>query len=308
MTWTGSNLAAVDRDVAGIWDPDRAQWRRLPNPPDHLAAIHAVWTGRDLVIIGISCSHRQDESATTTCSPGGVKAARLDDDRWAPIESPDSGIFEARPNRDVSFRAAVWNGREVVGIIDGHPFALDIASKRWRELAPIPTRVNPDAVCPTDHGVVVLDVHEKADLETGPSLAVVLRDDKWTRVFEAPTPATLFAAGACVGGGAVVVPSRSTTEPAAWFDGETEAWSMLPPPPIVFPDLIRPTDGTGDAALFDVDRTVLELDVVDRQWRERTPKLAPGDAVIAALDGETLIVRTGTYPSNAFYVLKTTSQ
>ncbi len=135
--WTGREAIVVtgerDSTVAAAYDPVSNSWRKLATPPLHNAASamnHAVWTGTELVVLGVA--DEGDNIATVS------QVAIYDPatDRWRAGTPPTQSLPD--------FGDAVWTGSEiaVVGHIgaSGSSVGRDIVqvynprTDQWREV------------------------------------------------------------------------------------------------------------------------------------------------------------------------------
>jgi hypothetical protein len=134
--WTGTEVIVVsgERDdvVAAAYDPGANSWRTLAAPPlgnGASALNHAVWTGTELVVVGIA-----DEGEGGTVNQ--VAIYDLAADRWRTGAPPNGPL--------PSFGDAVWTGTEVavVGQVgtSGSSAGTDTlqvydpAADHWREV------------------------------------------------------------------------------------------------------------------------------------------------------------------------------
>lgn len=136
--WTGREAIMVSGQsgaavAAAAYDPESNAWRTLAAPPlanGASAMNHAVWTGTELVVVGVA-----DEGD----SVGTVNQVAIYDpaeDRWRTGSRPSGPLPD--------FGDAVWTGTEVavVGHVNGSGRSVgndtlqvyDPATDRWREI------------------------------------------------------------------------------------------------------------------------------------------------------------------------------
>lgn len=135
--WTGREAIVVsgDRDnvVAAAYDPETNSWRTLAEPPlDNAASAtnHALWTGAELVVVGVAGGEGDGVSVNQVAiyDPGT--------DAWRKGSLPSAPL--------PIFGDAVWTGSEVavVGHVNGSGKSVgnnsfqvyDPAADRWREI------------------------------------------------------------------------------------------------------------------------------------------------------------------------------
>ncbi|HWJ63342.1 MAG TPA: hypothetical protein VNS19_15335 [Acidimicrobiales bacterium] len=132
--------------VAQAYDPVADSWRRLAAPPFQ-DSTGAVWTGTEVVAIVAGATdaegNREEVDPVVTYDPEA--------DRWTPVAGapvPGTGT-RGGPETSIAnwiYPALVWTGTEVLFFGTGFTnpeqpqplegFALDVASRTWRELPP----------------------------------------------------------------------------------------------------------------------------------------------------------------------------
>lgn len=238
-TWSESDGTKLVRQDGGAYDPSSGRWRPISLAPKALEYASVVWTGRELVVLGVPCTETTRDSGyrNVGCRPGGRSVLAYDpgNDSWRELDGPGDVLdVQSIPG------ALGWTGAEVVaGAVDRYA-ALDPGSDRWRALAPVP--FEPSVVCLAGKTLVAVDlVDEDPDRASGEEAAVLDLEigrggrseggpEGWERVPATPatgTPST----GACAGDDVLVVAAAWDVEPARRFDSRTRRWSTLPPVP-----------------------------------------------------------------------------
>lgn len=151
----GTTSVSVPYADGAAYDPETGRWRGLaPAPLEARAGAAAVWTGRELLVVGGFTSE------PITAATDGAAYDPVEDS-WRPIAPlPQPG----EP------AGAVWTGRELVLVVAdvsdqyeiveplGYRWlAFDPTANRWRDLPrpPAPTGV-PIRTCATTSGVVLV--------------------------------------------------------------------------------------------------------------------------------------------------------
>jgi hypothetical protein len=113
----GDVVIQLDREAVWAWHPRDNEWSRLPDPPVALSQGIVVWTGEEVVILGLSA----------------VEGAAYD-----PITEEWRELLNTSHTRAA---AAVWTGEEVlvVGYDNTRSAATyDPAQDQWHELPDVP--------------------------------------------------------------------------------------------------------------------------------------------------------------------------
>jgi hypothetical protein len=142
------NFDAVDHRTDGAaFDPATGRWRKLAAMPVRLWGLGSVWTGSQVVVLGIRCDTQDDEG---NCSPGGYASAVLDQNgRWQAVLVPDSLQPEYRPNPPGPEEVG-WTGTEAVFTLGRNNFAaFDPVAAAWRPLPAPPGRIRESCVAGT---------------------------------------------------------------------------------------------------------------------------------------------------------------
>lgn len=213
-------------------------WRVEPptaSPLEASAAARAVWTGTDLLALGLG------SRAVAAYQPAA--------DRWRSLP-PAPPAIPFREGPDVLWTGAelvVWGGRT-------HVFhrqvslgtALDTSARRWRTLpqAPVEPRVRA-AVVWTGGEVIVWGgrVEDPAAVPgSGPAGAAYSPGtDSWRPLAPAPVPDDVPVAGAALNGTVIVWGGGESSLPrrvdpfAASYDPAADRWTVLPAPPLDAP-------------------------------------------------------------------------
>jgi len=275
-------------------------WTALPDPPfEELEQVQGVWTGRELVVVGMSCSERDEDSATVTCEPGGVVGAAFDGDEWRRLHPPDGALFREQ-RRAVGIRPSGWDGDEAVFLVQSDLVAIDPSDDRWRVLPSLPAGVIPELFCTSPLGTVVASSSERGDLATTTSAASVLEGDRWSEPVALDGPIPLYADHACVDGRPVVIAStvregghRLDIGTTSMFDVEARSWRDLPAPELPLGDA-RVIGGDERGRLMVVVRgRVHLLDIRSGRWAG-TPAQIQDDDQVQAITATALAVSRGS--------------
>ncbi len=133
-------------------DPAEHQWRALPSPPLAAPLLYAsaVWTGRELIIVGQVC---WAPTSPDMCYPGGYAAVAYNpnQNRWATLPPPPSS---KRPTHEtLATWAAGWSGRVALFDVDGGLRAYDPTTQRWSSLG---SAHRSPYVCTSEHRIIGL--------------------------------------------------------------------------------------------------------------------------------------------------------
>jgi N-acetylneuraminic acid mutarotase len=277
-------------------------WHRVAAAPFSVGAgLNAVWTGRGLLVYGL-----------TGLSPDGsalhaVERAALYDpstNRWRELTAPPP------PTRYPAAGRALWSGRELL-VWGGR--ALDPARDRWR-LLPSP---------PDGGGIVVWTGREMlgwgggccGDATAG-GAAYDPATNAWRRLARSPLPPTQRPLGVFTGRELVVVvsgldpdgrPYPARFALAAAYDPSTDTWRRLPPLP-------QHAARFGGTAVWDGhevlvvatgarSRAAFALDPTARRWRRLATMPRGRIGATAVWTGRRLLLVGGRIPTSSEPVL-----
>jgi hypothetical protein len=250
LAWTGSELLVVggerpgSREIEAVrdgaaFDPRAGAWREIAEQPvEPLYGAGGVWTGEELVVVGIRCRGGVDDYVD--CDPGGyaVRRYRPDRDRWEPVELP-AELEELGPG-DPYPGAYGFVGDEAVFGLDGRFWAFAPRSGRWRIL-PEPPRYQD--LCVSGDRLVAVEYDDESSRSVGGLApheglrAYVLGpgDRAWSAavVPDAPVVPALVTDALCAGEGVLVAqldPSVPTTA-GFYLDVAARRWRPAAPAP-----------------------------------------------------------------------------
>jgi hypothetical protein len=146
----GDVVIQLDRGAVWAWHPRDNEWSRLPDPPVELSQGIVVWTGEEVVILGVS----------------PTVGAAYDPNREEWRELPSTSHTRAA--------AAVWTGEEVLVVdFDNTRSAAvyDPAQDEWHEL--------PDVPLPLREGIPSAHIVGETPVVWSPEGAVMLVDGGW---------------------------------------------------------------------------------------------------------------------------------
>jgi hypothetical protein len=139
LIWGGGPGNNPHRD-GWSYDPRGGRWQPLPLAPVGMSDPHAVWTGREVLVWGTVESHDPPYGAAPAAGLAYDPARHT----WRRLPAP--------PRPFHGLNAAVWTGRELLVVTIARPSAppqdeptgaaYDLATNRWRRLAPTPTKLN----------------------------------------------------------------------------------------------------------------------------------------------------------------------
>ena len=134
----------VMRNASAVYDLRRKRWKRTTPPPFHPAILqpNAVWTGRDLVVVGVSCHNRATpQEEDTRCYPGTLVSGAYDPvrDRWRRIPVPEALAAGFTPGNEGA-------SGESIGALDGQAifsisrqfWSVDPRTEQWKHAAAAP--------------------------------------------------------------------------------------------------------------------------------------------------------------------------
>lgn len=232
--WTGREAIVVSGErenvVAAAYDPAANSWRTLAAPPlanGASALNHAVWTGTELVVVGIAT---QDDRGTVN------QVAVYDPvaDRWRTGSIP--------PGPLPAFGDALWTGSDVAVV--GHVNAsgksggndtlqvYDPATDRWRDIPWGLDGVRGQMTVAWTGSRLFVGGGRNGDLLLRDAALVDPATGMWERVPDAPVA---FAGNDRFGelwtGSVVLTLAGEDARPVA-FDPTTRTWQMGPASPI----------------------------------------------------------------------------
>lgn len=126
------------RNEGASYDLSAKRWKQIAAAPFDPPILwpNALWTGRELVVVGVSCDNRgTPEDDEPRCYPGSLVAASYNPKRdgWRSIDVPDSLAAGFTPGN-------VGAAGQSVGALDGNAvfeisgqlWSLDPRTERWR--------------------------------------------------------------------------------------------------------------------------------------------------------------------------------
>lgn len=226
--WTGTELVVFGGDeitdaperigygLVTAYDPSTDTWRILPAPPEPLRSPHSVWTGDQVVTIGLDGS-----SAALDPSTGD----------WQTLSTAPEAV-----QLPLAYRSslALWLDGEVVLPVAG--LALDPVADEWRTVPePPPLWRLHDAVV-FDDAIVVVGAIRESESVPAELRIYALPDgaDEWTEIAPPDIEATAVGAGVDPDGSLVLVGNDSSTQ-AARLDSLDGSWIRLEIPPVPGP-------------------------------------------------------------------------
>jgi hypothetical protein len=156
--WTGSQLLvfgterraggrSVD-DAAAMYEPAMGTWRTLPSDPigPALSGASGVWTGEELVIVGVACDNRATENdELPRCFPGSVATIAYDvqAESWHRLPDPD---IELPEGNEGSLGGAIgFDGRRAIFDFGDALWTFDPRRSEWAALDRAPG--DPTVLC-----------------------------------------------------------------------------------------------------------------------------------------------------------------
>jgi hypothetical protein len=217
LVWTGEELISWSSGQA--YDPARDRWRSIPPAPVTAAPeTRAVWTGRELVVLGAIAECPPNADCSTL--PNAAAAYDPKTDTWRRLpdlpRAPEGGVSVA------------WNGVAVVvawaTCCGGATFAYSPEADTWREIAAPPPEVANGEIARTGRGLV--GVGMGSGLWIG---AFQLRDGWRPIVEKRPVVYVCQVRATVVPGGEFV----TCPQPALYLDLQKRVWHSLPQPPVL---------------------------------------------------------------------------
>jgi hypothetical protein len=150
--WTGSQLLVFGtqrsaggrsvHDASAAYEPATGTWRTLPSDPigPALSGASGVWTGKELVIIGVECDNRATENdELPRCFPGSVATITYDvhAESWHRLPDPDIELPEG--NEGSLGRAIGFDGRRAIFDFGDALWAFDSRRSEWAALDRAPS-------------------------------------------------------------------------------------------------------------------------------------------------------------------------
>jgi hypothetical protein len=194
------------------------RWRKLDVPwKDPLDGASAVWTGRELIVVGTPCGEAYgNEDTDPYCRDRKTVAFsyRPDTDEWERLAPPPRP--SARINRPLAVTGVGWTGKEAVfrasfgwGL---EHWVYDRRSDEWKSPGPASSLGIEDSVCVAGGRRLVVRKHP-------------------------PPPGVDIAEIVCEGDAIVAYPSMQLVTPTDGvlrLDPATGQWRELPPIPLAF--------------------------------------------------------------------------
>jgi hypothetical protein len=198
--WAGDQLDVFGytgfRETSGVagesYTPATGEWRAWPAWPYPETLVHpaTVWTGTQLVVIGVGCSGLQSDEESLTCSSQDVRAATFDPAvfAWRTVAQPPGSEMLDLTGEDVGLccRAIGRSGDEAVFQVGARYLAVQPSSGKWSSIAAPPTPAQAVSFC-TFAGRLTTILRENATtngvLSTAKaSRAVQLQGDQWVEL------------------------------------------------------------------------------------------------------------------------------
>lgn len=314
VTWTGTELVVFGGDAAmegravepseagAAYDPTSETWREIEaSPLGPLFMPQAVWTGSEIVIVGVRCEKAAEgsDSAIPACSPGGVVSGAYDPsaDEWRVSRVPDGRPFAKSSDVTQPAIARGWTGAEAAFTVAGELWGYRPGSDTWRRLPAMPHAAEVDAICATDAketiGVVALArrdrdviVDESSAGLTRSEGAVSRRGGPWSGPAGADI-APALPVGACAGSSILTIDVASGD--AARFDMGAGQWAPVSKMPVLPGTSPRVLDADGDPLVFG-ERSVSRYDIAADTWSTAATSVSSNIISRSAWTGEVAIL------------------
>jgi N-acetylneuraminic acid mutarotase len=285
-TWTGRELIVwgghdslgrkpesfhIAADGAA-YDPVLGTWRRLPPAPlSALADATAMWTGREVLVVGSIPAVKTDRGQGHT-DGAAYDPARDTWRRLAPAPRPQGNVLHAQHAVWAGTRLLVWSDREQyeewtteagthsVSQPGVDAWAYDPATDRWEVLPPAPGQPAMGGAVMLWTGQEVLSVsgrpHHGPPLASEPTFAYDPESNHWRPLLDGPLDTAAVPAALWTGASLLVWNSTSQLrgtgdayEPgdAAAWDPHANQWLRLPRSPLAGTDAV--TVWTGKSLL-----------------------------------------------------------
>jgi hypothetical protein len=224
------HLAGVVLDCA------RGRWTEMPHAPfpSYVGSDGAVWTGRELLVIGVPCRPDPQDIESAVCRPPYRLAATWSPttNRWRRLALRGSPFATER----YGYRGYAYGDVIGLGMSRGRAvYAYD--RPRGRHFALVDPRTGRTSELTPPRGSTlqcVVDGRITASTEDGSGRTSVWTGQRWTTAVAPPRPTPVRVA--CTGGTLAAFPRRlsapGSDEPVAAFDPTGRVWRSLPPAPI----------------------------------------------------------------------------
>lgn len=224
------HLAGVALDCA------RGRWTEMPHAPfpSYVGSDGVVWTGRELLVIGVPCRPDPQDIESAVCRPPYRLAAAWSPrtNRWRRLALRGSPFATER----YGYRGYAYGDVIGLGMSRGRAvYAYD--RPRGRRVGLVDPRTGRTSeLTPPRGSMLQCVVHGRitATTEDGSGRSSVWTGRRWTAAVapSLPTPVRI----ACTGGTLAAFPQRLSApgadEPVATFDPAGGVWRSLPPAPI----------------------------------------------------------------------------
>lgn len=173
LIFFGSRLGGTDvaENAGARLVKSSGEWSALPEAPfsSPIGGADGVWTGDELIILGVDCKELQVQDEGDTCSPATLDAAMYSPSKnsWTALQPPPGFEEVFRPGAEVgpNFGYAIgWTGSTAVFNIAERLAAFDPRTMQWSDL-PDP---GPARVCAPGDGLVAMSIVQGAPVAGSP--------------------------------------------------------------------------------------------------------------------------------------------